>query len=55
MVAPDGKRVVTAGVDGTVRVFDIEGKVEEAFVPVPLEKGGAASVVARTRGPCCTS
>ncbi len=44
--APDGKRVVTAGFDGTVRIFDIAGKVEEAFVPAPLDKAVAGAVVA---------
>ncbi|MEX2260578.1 MAG: c-type cytochrome domain-containing protein [Bryobacteraceae bacterium] len=35
---PDGKRLAAAGFDGNVRVYDVTGKLETAFVPVPLEK-----------------
>lgn len=39
---PDGKRLAAAGFDGTVRIYDTSGKMEQAFVPVPLEKAEAA-------------
>jgi WD40 repeat protein/mono/diheme cytochrome c family protein len=37
--SPDGARVATGGFDGQVRIFDVkDGKLLNAFVPVPLEK-----------------
>jgi WD40 repeat protein len=33
---PDSQHLAAAGFDGTVRVYDLTGKVEQAFVPVPL-------------------
>ena len=44
---PDGSRVVTAGFDGTVRVYDMTGKLEQEFVPVKVEPTGVAEVAAR--------
>ena len=35
---PDSRRLIAAGFDGTVRVYDLSGKLESEFVPVPLEK-----------------
>ena len=35
---PGGKGLVTAGFDGTVRMFDLDGKMAKSFVPVPIEK-----------------
>jgi Tol biopolymer transport system component len=35
---PDGKSMVTAGFDGTVRIYSLDGKMAKSFVPVPLEK-----------------
>ena len=33
------RRMLTAaGFDGTVRVYDLSGKMEQDFIPVPLEK-----------------
>ena len=33
-----GKGLVTAGFDGTVRMYDLDGKMAKSFVPVPIEK-----------------
>jgi mono/diheme cytochrome c family protein len=33
---PDGKAITTAGFDGTVRIFDLSGKLERSFVPVEV-------------------
>jgi len=35
---PDSRHLITAGFDGTVRIYDLSGKLEQDFVPVPLEK-----------------
>jgi WD40 repeat protein len=35
---PGGKGLVTAGFDGTVRMYSLDGKMAAAFVPVPIEK-----------------
>ncbi|MEP6538530.1 MAG: c-type cytochrome domain-containing protein [Bryobacteraceae bacterium] len=35
---PGGKGLVTAGYDGTVRMYDLDGKMAKSFVPVPIEK-----------------
>lgn len=35
---PDNQRLIAAGFDGTVRIYDLTGKQEQAFVPVPLDK-----------------
>src|SRR5438132_8989728 len=35
---PDSRRLIAAGFDGTVRIYDLGGKLEKEFVPVPLEK-----------------
>jgi len=40
---PDSRRLATAGFDGTVRVYDVGGKLEQAFVPVPVEKTEVSS------------
>ena len=34
---PDSQRIASAGFDGTVRVYDLTGKIEQAFVPVPMD------------------
>ena len=35
---PDSKHLISAGFDGTVRIYDLSGKMEQDFIPVPLEK-----------------
>jgi len=35
---PGGKGLLTAGYDGTVRMYDLDGKMAKSFVPVPIEK-----------------
>ncbi|HTM49269.1 MAG TPA: c-type cytochrome domain-containing protein [Bryobacteraceae bacterium] len=35
---PDSRHLVSAGFDGVVRIYDLTGKLEKDFVPVPLEK-----------------
>ena len=34
----DSQHLITAGFDGMVRIYDLSGKMEKEFVPVPLEK-----------------
>jgi WD40 repeat protein len=34
----DSQHLITAGFDGVVRIYDLSGKLEKEFVPVPLEK-----------------
>ena len=34
----DSQHLITAGFDGMVRIYDLSGKLEKEFVPVPLEK-----------------
>jgi hypothetical protein len=34
----DSQHLMTAGFDGMVRIYDLSGKLEKEFVPVPLEK-----------------
>jgi WD40 repeat protein len=36
--APDGKTLAAAGFDGQVRLYDVSGRLQRAFVPVPIEK-----------------
>jgi hypothetical protein len=38
---PDSQRVAAAGFDGTVRVYDLTGKIEQTFVPVPVDNAKA--------------
>jgi WD40 repeat protein len=33
---PDSTKLATAGFDGTVRIYDMSGKIVRAFAPVPL-------------------
>ncbi|MGH9657700.1 MAG: WD40 repeat domain-containing protein, partial [Bryobacteraceae bacterium] len=35
---PDSKRLVAAGFDGRLRIYDLAGKLEREIVPVPIEK-----------------
>jgi WD40 repeat protein len=35
---PDSRHLISAGFDGKVRIYDLSGKLEQEFVPVPLEK-----------------
>jgi WD40 repeat protein len=35
---PDGQHLVTAGFDGTVRIYDLAGKLAQSFGPAPVEK-----------------
>lgn len=35
---PDSGRLMSAGFDGTVRIYDLSGKLEKEFVPVPIDK-----------------
>jgi len=35
---PDSLHLISAGFDGKVRIYDLGGKLEQEFVPVPLEK-----------------
>ena len=35
---PDGSRLVTAGFDGTVRIYDMSGKLDREFIPVTVQK-----------------
>ncbi len=34
---PDNKHLATAGFDGTVRIFDLDGKLAKSFLPVAIE------------------
>lgn len=34
----DSQHLITAGFDGMVRIYDLTGKLDKEFVPVPLEK-----------------
>ncbi len=34
----DSKRLIAAGFDGSVRIYDLTGKLEKEFVPVPIDK-----------------
>jgi WD40 repeat protein len=34
----DSQHLISAGFDGMVRIYDLSGKMEKEFVPVPLEK-----------------
>ena len=34
----DSQRLIAAGFDGMIRIYDLSGKMEKEFVPVPLEK-----------------
>ena len=46
---PDSQRLVTAGFDGTVRIYDMSGKLEKEFVPVPIERRGVAEMNAESK------
>jgi len=41
---PDNQRLAAAGFDGTVRVYDLTGKIEQAFVPVPMDESKSKAV-----------
>ena len=36
--SPDSSRLITAGFEGTVRVYDMTGKMVQDFVPVKVDK-----------------
>jgi WD40 repeat protein len=41
---PDGQRVLTAGFDGKVRIYDLKGNLTQSFDPVPLSPAVVSQV-----------